>query len=262
MTAAGGLIRLAVTCAILALVAGCVTVPDKGSLPPRAEPNLQEAAKLNTDIGLDYMRKGQLDAALEKFDRALTQNPNFALAHSSAAYVHDRRGDATLAEKHYRRAVELEPDNGSTRNNFGVFLCGEKRYPEAERMFVQAARNPKYSEPHKAWVNAGVCARREPDLDKADGYFREALALRPEDPEALAQLASLSLERKDYLRARAFLQRYEKVGLATAETLWIGAKTESALGDKAAAERYTERLKAEFPESDESVRISSPPPSS
>lgn len=246
----------------LLLAAACVTVPEEGSLPPRAEPDLKEAAKLNTDLGIDYMRKGLLEAALDKLNRALSQNPDYALAQSSIAFVYAKRGDAAPAEAHYQRALDLEPDNASTRNNFGVFLCGQQRYQDADKLFLQAARNPKYDEPQKAWINAGVCARREPDLDKADAYFREALVLRAEDPEALAQMASLSIERKDYLRARAFLQRYEKVGPATAETLWIGATAEAALGDQGAAAVYATRLKTEFPESEESVRLSPSSPSS
>ena len=40
-----------------------MTVPEEGSLPPRTEANLVEAARINTEIGLDYMRKGQFEAA-------------------------------------------------------------------------------------------------------------------------------------------------------------------------------------------------------
>lgn len=245
-----------------AILSGCVTVPEDGALPPRTEANLVEAARINTEIGLDYMRKGQFEAALDKLSRAVVQNPGYALAHSSLAFVHATRGETELAEKHYDRALYLEPGNASTRNNFGIFLCGQKRYKDAIKLFLQAARDPKYTEQHRAWLNAGVCARREPDLERADGYFREALALRPEDPEVLAQLASVSYERRDYLRSRAFLQRYEKVGPSTAQMLYLGASTEAALGDMAAAQRYSARLKLEFPESEESVRISpSTPPS-
>ena len=74
-------------------------------------------------------------------------------------------------------------------------------------------------------------------------------------------LARASLQKKDYLRARGFLQRYEKSGPPTPETLWIGAQTESALGDTAAAQEYANRLREQFPESDESSRSPEAPPS-
>lgn len=252
--------RLPLLAAILT-VSACVTVTGDGSKPPRAEANLLEAARINTELGIDFMRKGQYDAALEKLTRALDQNPDYALAHSSVAFVYSQRGEYGRADKSYKRALQLAPDDPATRNNFGVFLCGQNRRQDAEGVFLQAARNPRYAEPEKAWTNAGVCARGKPDLDKAEQFFREALKARAEFPEALAQLAGMSLERKDYLRARAFVQRYERVGPATPETLWIAAKAEFALGDEAAAAAYAARLRREFPESKESASLQSPPSS-
>lgn len=249
---------VALTLLTAAALAGCVTTDAAGNIQRKAEPNLAEAAQLNTQLGIDYMRKGQDELALEKLQRALVQNPNLALAHSSLGFLYARRGEFEAAERHYRRALELD-QNPDTRNNFGVFLCGQNRTEQAERYFLEAAQDRRYATPEVAWTNAGVCARRLPDLAKAERYFREALRANAGFPDALAQMAWLSYEKKDYLRARAFLQRYELVGRPTPETLWIGSLTESALGDAAAARAYQERLRREFPESAESTRLSSAP---
>lgn len=247
--------------------AGCVTVNssapgiEKAPLPPRAPPDLREAARINTDLGMNYARSGELDVALDKFQRAIAQDAGYAPAHAGLAFIYSQRRDPEKAETHYKRALQLQPDDPNTRNNFGVFLCGQERYKDAEKMFLQAAGSTAYREPERAYSNAGVCARRIPDLAKAEQYFREALKLRADFPEALQQMASLSLERKDYVRARSYLQRYEKVGPATAATLWIGAKVELALGNESAAAEYTRRLQSEFPDSEESLSTQSTPAS-
>ncbi len=248
--------------AMLLMLAACSSGPveKKDRASPRAEPDLLEAARINTDLGLNYARAGEYDLALDKLQRAIEQNPNLALAHNGIAYVYAQRKDPSRADEHYKRALRLNPGDPATRNNYAVFLCGEKRVAEAEKLFLQAAATPRYEAPENAYVNAGVCARRNGDLVKADTYFRKALELKPQSAEALRQMASLCLERKDYLRARAFLQRYEKVGPATSATLWIGARTESGLGDEQAAARYTERLQNEFPESEESLSVSNAAP--
>lgn len=251
--------------ALPCLLAGCVTVNSTGPViaksqpAPRAEPDLQEAARLNTDLGINYARAGNFDVALDKFQRAIEQNANYAPAHAGIAFIHSQRRENDKAELHYERALQLQPDDPITRNNFGVFLCGQERYEKAEKLLLQAAKSPNYREPERAYTNAGVCARRTADLDRAEAHLREALKLRPEFPEALQQMASLLLERRDYARARVFLQRYEKVGAATASTLWIGASIESALGNESAAAEYRRRLRAEFPDSEES--LSTPGPS-
>ncbi|WP_420465190.1 type IV pilus biogenesis/stability protein PilW [Panacagrimonas sp.] len=243
--------------------AGCarVTTSERAPPPPRAPADMEEAARVNTELGVAYAREGQFDVAQEKLERALQQNGNYAPAHSALAIVYQQRRDPIKAEEHFQRALKLNPRDPHTRNNFGVFLCGQKRVDDAEALFLQAAADPDYREPEAAFTNAGVCARRIPDLDRAERHFREALALKPDFAEALAQMASLYYERKDYLRARAFLQRYERVGPPTAATLWIGAKVEFALGDELAASDYAQRLKSAFPESEEHLNIAPRPAS-
>jgi len=253
--------RLFVVLGLAVALAGCVTVNSptpmvqKSEPAPRSEPNLSEAARINTDLGVNYARSGNLEVAFDKFQRALSQDPNYAPAHAGIAFVYSQRRENEKAEQHYDRALTLQPDDPITRNNYGVFLCAQKRYKDADKMFLRAATSPSYREPDRAYTNAGVCARRVPDLEKAETYFREALKLRPESPEPLQQLASLHFERGDYARAKAFLNRYEKVGAATAATLWLGAKIEFALGDESAAAEYARRLRSEFPDSEESLSM-------
>ena len=232
----------------LALVA-CTTTEHS---PQGTKADLKEAARLNTQLGIDYMRKGQFDLALEKLQKALEQDDDLGIAHSVIALIYQRKGEPKLAGKHYREALDLNADDAVTLNNFGTFLCGQGEIEDAEEVFLKAAKNKSNTLPADAWANAGVCIRRDPKaLDRAEGYLREALRINPKHPNALASLAQVSYERKDYFRARAFLQRYESGSRATAQTLWIGAQTERALGDMAAARSYERRLRGEFPDSPE-----------
>lgn len=235
--------------AILAIMLGACASDG----PTRA--NRNESARINTQLGIDYMRQGQYDHAQEKLNKAIDQDPDYAVAHSSIAFLYQQRGEIKLAEKHYRRALSLDSGNALTMNNFGVFLCGQGKVTEAEKYFMAAVQAKRYATPEAAWTNAGLCAMAF-NPAKAEQYFREALRINPELGEALAQMAVLSFQQKDYLRSRGFLQRFEVVGRPTAETLWVGAQTERALGDELAAHRYEARLKRDFPESQEAVNLS------
>lgn len=246
---------LAAGLVVLLAVSGCVTTNEDGAFVTEQGPDLAEASRLNTQLGLDYMRRGVNDRALEKLQRALEQDPRNAEAHTAMALLQSRRGDPGEAEKHYRKAMALGGDDPSIRNNFGVFLCANGDPREAERYLVEAAQDPDYPTPQAAWTNAGACAMRLPDLEKSERYLRRALDIDQQFPDALAQMAKLSIEQKQYLKARAFLQRYELVGPPSAFTLWMGAQTEAALGDRAAASRYESRLRAEFPDSPETGQL-------
>lgn len=243
--------RLAVIAASLALAA-CTTT----EVQPSAKADLKEAARLNTQLGIDYMRKGQFDLALEKLQRALEQDSDLATAHSSIALVYQRRGEAELAEDHYREALDLNAHDAGTMNNFGIFLCGQGEIEDAEEIFVKAAQNKDNAMPADAWTNAGVCVRRDPKrLDRAEGYFREALQLDSRHANALAQMALTTFEKQDYLRTRAFLQRYEAVAKPTPQTLWLGAQTERKLGDLQSARGYERRLRSQFPDAPETYEL-------
>lgn len=243
---------LPVLAGVLALVA-CTTTTVQA---PGSKADLAEAARLNTQLGIDYMRKGQFELALDKLKRALDQDPDLAMAHSSIALVYQRKGEGELAEEHYREALDLNADDAGTLNNFAIFLCGKGEIGDAEKMFLKAARNKDNRVPADAWANAGICVQRDPKrASRAEGYFREALAANPRHANALAQMAEISYQAKDYLRARAFLQRYEAVARPSAQTLALGAKTERQLGDLPTARSYERRLRNEFPESAETTEL-------
>lgn len=249
--------RFTALAAALALAA-CTTTEVQG--PGASKPDLKEAARLNTQLGIDYMRKGQFEIALEKLQKALEQDDELGIAHSAIALVYQRKGETKLAGKHYREALDLNAGDPVTLNNFGIFLCGQGEAQDAEKIFVRAARHRDNRQADDAWANAGLCLRDTPKArDRAEGYLREALKLNPNHANALAQMAQISFDKKDYLRARAFLQRYELNGPATAQTLWLAARTERALGDHTAARNYERRLRSEFPGTPEAEKASQPP---
>lgn len=230
---------------LLVGLAGCAGNGQEGG-------DRREASRINTELGIAYARKNMLELAQEKLQRALDQDDDNAVAHATLAFVLGQRGELVLAERHYRRALALNPDDANVRNNFGVFLCARGKLKEAEDYFLDAARDRRYPTPEAAWTNAGVCFKNR-DANKAEQYFREAVRVNPNFPDALAQLASLAYMKGDYLRARAFIQRFEQSGRLSPEMLLLAARTETALGDPAAARQYQTRLKREFPASPEAA---------
>lgn len=236
--------------AALALLLASACTTTEGMVRPGVEPDLQEAAKLNTQLGIEYLRKGEDAAAMEKLKKALEQDDSQAMAHSVIAFLYQRQNEFDLADRHYRKALSRNDEDPFTLNNYGVFLCGRGEFRKAEKMFIEATTIRANTAPEDSWANAGSCLRmREPK--RAEDYLRNALNINPRHPNALAQLAELTYDKKDYLRARAFLQRYQSVARDTSQTLYLAARTERALGDLQAARIYERRLRSEFPSSRE-----------
>ncbi|MGH8496749.1 MAG: type IV pilus biogenesis/stability protein PilW [Gammaproteobacteria bacterium] len=236
-------------CAILILAAALGACVTTGAYDSGGEENPESAARYNLELGVSYLEQGRLDLARDKLERALEQDPDSAEVHAAAALMYNEARDYDKAEKHYETAVRLDRENSAVLNSYAVFLCSRDRFEAAEANFLEAARNPYYQTPEVAYANAGVCARRLGEPEKAERYFRESLDANPRYEHALLQMADLSYQQKNYLQARAFLQRYTEATTATAEALWLGVRTERAMGDTAAAENYATRLKSEYPRS-------------
>lgn len=214
---------------------------------PAHKTNSRAAAEINAELGLAYMQKGDYEHALEKLKHALSFDPQSTNANHYIAEVYQQIGDIKSAESHYRKALAATPADPMLLNNFGVFLCRQKRLDEAQTHFMTAAKQPFYKTPEVAYSNAALCALEQPDEAKAEQYLRAALQLNPSLPAALYEMAALKFRQQEYLSARAFLQRYFTAERASPQSLWLGVRVEKQLGDEASAAKYAMQLKRDFP---------------
>jgi type IV pilus assembly protein PilF len=202
-------------------------------------------------LAVAYMQKGKMGEALKNGKKGVALDPNNGEAHNVLAIIHSRIGENALADKHFKRAKKLQPKNPYTLNAYGSFLCGQKKYKEADVQFKEALKNPLYKTPEVALTNAGICARQHKDLDLAEGYLRRALQHNKQFPVALIQMAKVSYETGDMEAARDFLNRYHNSAQSTAESLWLGVQIEQKLGNRNAVADYSMQLKGRFPDSSE-----------
>ena len=232
--------------AVMALLFVVLATTSSGSFAARKRNAGSDPAVANLNLGAGYLRQGRLDLAIERLLRALDQNPRLADAHSTIAIAYDQLGSNEDAEKHYKRATQLEPQNPSASNSYAVFLCRQNRWKDAEPYFRRAVDNREYTTPEVALTNAGVCARDGGDLDAAQSYFRQALSRNPTFPDALTNMMDISYQSGNYLQARAFVQRYLDARPATATVLLVCYRVERELKNVAAADKCAMQLKSDF----------------
>ena len=213
------------------------------------ESSNRKAAETNTALGQGYMQRGQYEIALEKLKRAVAFDSTYAPARTVLAILYETIGELDLAEKEYAAAAKIDPGDGDINNNYGAFLCGIGKGKEAYPYFQKAVKDPFYNTPEIAYANAGKCALTQGDLDKADVFLRQSLAYNDKLPSALISLAEVSYQMGNYLRARAFLQRFGSVGAWDEDSLLLGYRIESKLGDVKSANRYRAKLLELFPDS-------------
>ena len=248
--------QLLVLTLVSLLSAGCVsTTTDSKASPGDREENPQDAAAYNTQLAIAYLKQGNLAAAREKIDRALSQDSQNAKVRTTAGLIYDRLGEEKKAEGYLSSAVRLAPDDPEVLNNYGVYLCRNGKPKEGSRQFIKAAGNPLYRTPEIAYNNAGLCMKKAGMTAEAQQYFERAIAIKPKFADALMQLADLNFEQGKMNEAQALVQRYLGGLPATPQILWLGVRIERALGNRAAADAYAKRLKTEYPKTEQTKAL-------
>lgn len=237
------------------VLAGCQSTgvrDDFGEQPGDLETGTSDSrADVYVKMAIEYMRKGQLDIAMQRIKQGIEVDSNNGEAYNVLALLYQQLGEFQLAEDNFERAVRLQPRNPYIRNAFGSFLCGQKQFDDADEQFRAALANPLYRTPEIALTNAGICARQRNDLTSAEGYFRRALEHQPMFSPALFQMAQMSFDKGDALAARGYIQRYQSVAKHTPQSLWLAIQAERKLGDKNALASYEMLLRGSFPDSKE-----------
>ncbi|MEX0952105.1 MAG: type IV pilus biogenesis/stability protein PilW [Gammaproteobacteria bacterium] len=226
---------------------------DEGEYQPSYDPN--PAAEANLRLGVAYMRDGNYERALERLKRSRDMDPEYPQAYNYLGLLHQRMRQPQEAEKNFKKALSLAPNDSTVLNTYGQFLCSQQRHEEGIKAFARARSNPLYDTPEIAMTNAGTCSLEAGNTAEAEKFFREALEVRPDIPTALLQMADISYNNGEYLSARGYLQRYLAVAPYTARSLWLGIRIERELGDADTVSSYVLLLRSSFPDSSEAAQV-------
>ena len=222
------------------------------------EPANLQIAVTNVRVGVEYMRQGYHEKALEKFNRAIEADPKYALTYNMLGVLYQLLEDPVAAENNFKKSLKLKEEDSSTLNNYGQFLCKQNRETEAEEYFLKAAGNPFYETPELAYANAGSCAYMHEQIDIAVKYFEKSLSINPAVAVALSQMAEIRFNAGDINMARDYMNRYLDVAKHSAKTLWLAIRIERHFGDVDKLASYFLLLRNQFADTKEAelLRIS------
>ena len=100
----------------------------------------KSAARLFYTYGAFLDKRGELDAAIAQYQRALEVDPNLADAHSELATALLTKGDSQKAEAHYLEAARLDPKRADIHSNLGTLLLNEGKTSQAIIQYEEALR--------------------------------------------------------------------------------------------------------------------------
>lgn len=231
---------------VLLVLAGCASQQQQ----QQDDRNVKARARAHADLGAVYYQQKQWEIALDEYTEAVRIDPGFAQGYNGLGLVRSALGQDDMAELNFKKALQVEPANSESHNNYGSFLCSKNRIDESIKEFLEAVKNPLYTTPAMAYTNAGICAQRKNDFVNAEVYLQRALQIEPLSSVAAYQLANLQFKRKDVVAAKKSLQN-ALLSQPGPEMLWLAIQIERTLGARDAEASYSLQLRRLYPDSEQ-----------
>ncbi len=158
--------------------------------------------------GIEYFEKGNYNAALDGFEKALALNPQNFDAWYERGVSLDQLNRYEDAIASYDKALDIEPDDHYAWYCRGNALRDLDRYEEAIASYEQALKiKPDFPE---AWTNRGFVLSKLQRYEEAISCCDEALKINPDFPEAWIAWLGRGNALNDWQRYEEALASYDK----------------------------------------------------
>ena len=230
------------------------TGESKDRITASDEPDSTKRARVRMELASAYFGRGQMTTALDEVKLAIAADPNFAAAFNLRGLIYASLGDERLAEESFRHALQLAPRDADTMQNYGWYLCQQKRFPEADTLFLQALAVPQYRDSPRTLLAQGVCQARAGQWTQAEGTLTRSYEIDPANPVTAVNLSEVLFHRGEYERARFYIRRVNNnSNITNSQTLWLAARIEKRLGNQQGVQELGSQLRSRFPQSRETT---------
>ena len=232
--------KLAVAASSVLLLNACVTrtINSDGSI----QSTVIDKNKLSDtyiDLAIEYQQHNAPQIALERANLAVSTKDDNPKAYMIRAMIYQQLGQYDSAERDFKKALWLNDKYSEDNVNYAVFLCDQKRYPEALYNFSQALDNPLYYTPEIGYYSRANCYAKQGSFESANKDYLTALNYKTPPQDTYVAISRLQFNHQNYQLANYYLNRY--TSSQTPETLWLHIQILQAMMDQGvSATRYRE----------------------
>lgn len=212
---------------------------DESAIPAALLKGANEAYSMNLQ-GLDELGAGNLDKALSLFKNASKMIPNYSDADNNIGVVYLRKGNIGYARETWLKIVAYDPQYATAWYNLGIIADMNGEYGKAKTNFEMALKkNERFSE---AYVMLGKLDVKTGNPKRGHKFFKKAFDLNPtiemiwgsyafslvnigdtvnaekilikhsDHPEALKMLAEIAISQNRKIDAINFLSEAASIG--------------------------------------------------
>lgn len=132
-------------------------------------------------LGIDTIKKGNFDLALQAWNKAIEIDPAMVKAHNYLGRAYYTRGMMDEAIDAYKKVLELAPEDPSGYINLGIAFRYNEMYDESLEVLQKAIEiNPISA---VAYDEIGSVLLKKEKYDEAIGAYKNAVAIDPKFPQ-------------------------------------------------------------------------------
>jgi tetratricopeptide (TPR) repeat protein len=153
-----------------------------------------EYATIHENIGNVLLLKGRFDEALLELKYAVNLNPNSSTAFNSMGWIYLMTRQYEHAATLFRHAIDLNPENEFAQINYGTPLVSLGRYDEAIAQLARVAQaGPDQID---ARTNLALALAGRGDVDQAVAELQQVLQVAPDCRPAREALQEIEAKKK------------------------------------------------------------------
>ena len=135
------------------------------------------SALLNINLGQCYFELGQIEPAIESYEKAIEIRPQWAVGFVMLGQIHSAQGNPDQAIENLKKAIAIEPECAEIHLNMGTALNAIGDYEKATKSYKKAIKiNPLNS---NSYYNMAMALREQGDLDGAIESYKRAIHIDP-----------------------------------------------------------------------------------
>jgi Tfp pilus assembly protein PilF len=186
--------------------------------------SFERALEINPDfadahynLGLTLQKLNQLDAAIKSYKETLSIEPNYIKVHNNLGAIYLELGQIDNAIKSYENVLIIQPDNAEAHHNLGNALNELGKLDDAIKSYEQALSiQPSYFEVHN---NLGSIYYELGQRDQAINSYKQALSINPDSADALNNIGIVYQALDQFDDAASFYKKAISINPEHAEAL-------------------------------------------
>ncbi|MFH1190938.1 MAG: tetratricopeptide repeat protein [Candidatus Omnitrophota bacterium] len=176
-----------------------------GVLPAQAKDTSKEDARSLSHyiVGAYSESLGDLDGAIQEYQKALDTGPQSSLVHLNLASIFIQKDDPVLAIKELKQSISLAPEAVQPHALLALIYASQNKSELAAGEYILALENAAKSQPENIdiYKSIGAIYLQQKKLKQAEGIFKLIVKMAPADAQAHFYLGDIYYNLKDYSSA-------------------------------------------------------------